>query len=1041
MNQKSSSNLFKKLIPITLFLCYGTSVKSQVWNIGSEYFIQGSAVEVGINGSRGCEGADCVSSVSPVQPAGMHFRSNTQYFGFVANPQLDGWINYDGDFFTPGTPENGWGMEIGGTSGTKYHNNRKSENDIVGSVTSTTDINGCLSVIWEGSTTSGYDVHYIIEYQMNINDLYYTTKVKIVNQEATTIDDLYYYRNVDPDNNITIGGTYVTTNKVEAQPTTGGCSKAHVSAIQSSPWSSYLGFAGIHPNFRVGQGGFSNRDASDMHLGVGFTTTVGTSITSDAAMFLTYFIDSIAPGDTAEFRYVVILDASQAENAINSLYYFEYSGGIGAPPALCTYEVDTVPSCPGKFVNIELHGSNLDDFTWTWSPSDFLDTTAGTVVTANPDENITYTITGVPTDPCFTINVTQQIVVEMDNDTDIEYEIVTGNPHCTNNDGFAEVQNITGGIGPVTVQWTSGPSTPLYDNLFAGIYTVTLTDSFGCYVDTNVYLSNITTITATITIDSMAICGHNSGMFTVVADNGDPVYGYDIGLGNNPSGVFSGLADSTYVVGVSDEDGCLIFFPVTINDTNLLQISPTSIDELCEGVNGVIDMNVLNVNMPATFTLNSTSQPSDLFTGLASGTYDLYVVDNYGCTDTLLNYVIGDSSNFPGVITVDADPEDCETNNGQATVTVTGGVTPYSYNLNPGPVQTSNVFPGLDSNPYYVVVTDGNNCKDSLAFTIGDTASLSLTYVSQINDECDADIGQIVTQANAGTPPYTFTLTPAIATSTTGTFTGLPDGSYVVTVTTGSCVDTVHVTILELPSTLGGSIVNQTDENCGFHNGTFEVEATGGYSPYNYNIGSGSQTLPTFGGLNNGPYTVTITDSLGCTYDVPLVIGEIPINISLGPDVTYCNSYTILGDGVGNYAWTTVGGSSILGTNLSLEVTQSGQYVLTTYTSECADSDTIEVTLLPDPKIIIPNVFTPNGDGTNDEFEIQGMFVENYTIHVFNRWGQLLFTTTSLNDFWDGKDPGGTPVAEGVYMYTCTYDNPCEDPIQQTRHGVVQIFR
>ncbi|HLP11533.1 MAG TPA: gliding motility-associated C-terminal domain-containing protein [Flavobacteriales bacterium] len=1041
MNQKPSKNLFKRLIPATLFLFCFAPGKSQVHFIGSEYFLQGSAVEVGINGARGCEGADCLSSSAPVQPAGMHFRSNTQYFGFVANPQLDGWVNYDGDFFTPGTPENGWGMEIGGTSGTKYHNNRAGENDIAGSVISTTDINGCLSVIWGGSTTSGYDMNYLVEYQMNVNDLYYTTKVKIINNEPTDVYNLYYYRNLDPDNNITLSGSYVTTNVIDAQPTTGGCSKAHVHATQSTPWNSYLGFAGIHPNFRVGHGGFSNRDGSNMWNGTGFSSAVGATVTSDAAMFISYKIDTLAAGDTAEFRYVVILDASMAEAAINSLYYFEYSGGIGAPPALCSYEVDTIPSCPGKMVNIQLHGSNLDDFTWTWTPNTFLDVDTGTVVNANATYDITYTVTGVPTDPCFTINVVQQIVVEMDNDTDIEFEWVTGDPHCVNNDGFVEIQNITGGIGPVTIQWTGGPTTPLYDNLFAGIYEVTLTDSFGCYVDTNIYLSNITTITANITVDSMAICGHNSGMFTVVADNGDPVYGYDIGLGNNPSGVFSGLADSTYVVEVSDEDGCLIYFPVVINDTNLLQISPTSIDELCEGVNGVIDMNVLNVNLPATFTLNSTSQSSELFTGLPSGTYDLYVVDNYGCTDTLLDYTIGDSSNFPGVITVDADPEDCETNNGQATITVTGGVTPYSYNLNPGPVQTSNVFGGLDSNPYLIVVTDGNNCKDSLNFTIGDTASLSLSFVSKINDECDADIGQIVVAANAGTPPYAYTITPAVASSTTGTFNGIPDGSYVITVTTGSCVDTVHVTILELPSTLSASILSQTDENCGFHNGTFEVDATGGHTPYSYDIGGASQTLPTFGGLNNGPYTVTVTDSLGCEYDVPLTIGEIPIDINIGPDIISCNQYNILGDGVGNYAWTMIGSPSILGTNLNLEVTQSGTYVLTTYTSECSDSDTIEVELIPEPKILIPNVFTPNGDASNDEMEIQGMFVTNYTIYVYNRWGQLMFTTTSLNDFWDGKDQGGNPVAEGVYMYTCTYDNPCEDPIQQTRHGTVQIFR
>ena len=72
--------------------------------------MNGTGVEIGINGAGGFEGVD--TTVSPV-PAGMHCRSNTVFFGFVANPQNNNWATFDGDFFTPGTPENGWGITIG----------------------------------------------------------------------------------------------------------------------------------------------------------------------------------------------------------------------------------------------------------------------------------------------------------------------------------------------------------------------------------------------------------------------------------------------------------------------------------------------------------------------------------------------------------------------------------------------------------------------------------------------------------------------------------------------------------------------------------------------------------------------------------------------------------------------------------------------------------------------------------------------------------------------------------------------------------------
>src|ERR1043165_3646545 len=89
-----------------------TCVSAQMVN-GSAY-MKGNYVEVGIDSLGGFEGTDTV--VAPV-PAGMHFRSNNPYFGFVANPQQDGWVEYDGDFYTPGSPENGWGIEIVDSAG------------------------------------------------------------------------------------------------------------------------------------------------------------------------------------------------------------------------------------------------------------------------------------------------------------------------------------------------------------------------------------------------------------------------------------------------------------------------------------------------------------------------------------------------------------------------------------------------------------------------------------------------------------------------------------------------------------------------------------------------------------------------------------------------------------------------------------------------------------------------------------------------------------------------------------------------------------
>ncbi|MFN5223955.1 MAG: gliding motility-associated C-terminal domain-containing protein [Bacteroidota bacterium] len=77
-------------------------------------------------------------------------------------------------------------------------------------------------------------------------------------------------------------------------------------------------------------------------------------------------------------------------------------------------------------------------------------------------------------------------------------------------------------------------------------------------------------------------------------------------------------------------------------------------------------------------------------------------------------------------------------------------------------------------------------------------------------------------------------------------------------------------------------------------------------------------------------------------------------------------------------------------------------------------SNTVEV--VPYMNIYLPNSFTPNGDGLNDTFGAIGEAIGEYTMQVFNRWGQLVFESTSYKNQWDGRYEG-EPVPTGLYVY------------------------
>jgi hypothetical protein len=335
MDKKHSNknrNMKNKTLLLNCSLLFALSVFtsgiSNAQMVGTQAFLKGTNVEIGLSGPGGFEGTDTVLAM-PLP--GMHYRSNTQYFGFVANPQLNAWATYDGDFFTPGSPENGWGFEIATPISVSHGNNCAPLLHIPGAITSWTHIGTDYSADWEGDYTSGTDVHFKINYLLGETDLFYTTTITITNNTAVTIPDFYYYRNLDPDNNIMLSGDYTTQNTIVSQHAgCAGCTTS-VSATQSLPWSSYFEFVAVDTNWVAGYGGFSNRDASDMYNGTGFTQTVGATNFADEAIYIAYKIDSLLPSISQSFKFCTVFGLGADSCAIAALH-------TGLPPVapVCT---------------------------------------------------------------------------------------------------------------------------------------------------------------------------------------------------------------------------------------------------------------------------------------------------------------------------------------------------------------------------------------------------------------------------------------------------------------------------------------------------------------------------------------------------------------------------------------------------------------------------------------------------------------------------------------------------------------------------------
>lgn len=1004
-----------------------TGIKSEAQIIGGNGFLMGNVAEIGVANIGGYEGSDTTMGM----PAVHHWRSDAfnLLFGFVADPNATGWTSYDGDFFTPGSPENGWGIEIN-FNGLKLNNNCSGTlAQIPGTVTNWQQINDCIEVDWSGGYVgSGYDISVDIKYKLNVNDPFYITEVTISNNPgSTTIDSLFYLRNVDPDNNETLSFDYTTQNTIVSQPVP-GCEKALVSATQSTPWNSYMGFGAIGPNYRVGYGGFANRDASDAYYGngFGFVQTVGSTNFMDEAIYLSNLLLNMTPGTSETFEFVVMLDATQVDAALAQLFYLDYSGGLGGPPPPCVVTADTAYTCPGIPVTIEVDGAAVGDFTWTWSPGTGLSTTTGPITDASPTTTTTYTVTGTPINPCYSATIDKVIVVDVSGQMDLTIDIVQ--PSCGMNDGSLDVVNVTGGNSPYTYQWTGGPSSPTWNALGSGNYTITVTDANGCFVDSTIALINGAGLTGNIVSTTDASCGASNGACEIAGNGGGTPYTYDIGGGPQASGVFTGLAAGTYTITITDAGGCTFDVIVIINDLSGLAASITAqTDATCNGASdGDVTVTATGGTTPYTYDIGGGPQASGLFAGLAAGTYNVTVTDGAGCT---LNVPVTINEPAPIIPSIDVviDALCSGSFDGSIDASAAGGTTPFTFDIGGAP-QATGLFSGLSAGNYTITFTDANGCTATMDTVINEPTPLTINF-SAFDAICfGACDGYGVVIPSGGTSPYGYSWSSG---GTAANENNLCAGNYNLTITdnNGCTIDTLNFPINEpVALTVDNLIVN--DEVCpGECNGSIDISAIGAVQ---YSIDGGSTFLPSssFPNLCTGSYNIVIEDASGCQGTDNATVSSPPVvnaDFTYGPQPTTIHDpliwFTNTSENGATYSWDFGDGSTATSIDAVHEYDSEnpGSYIVCLSVSDvngCTDNQCATVYIDDIFSIYVPNAFTPNGDGINDYFLpiLNAEDPTEYELRIFNRWGEQIFAVENPSLGWDGSYKGQL-VEEGVYVW------------------------
>ncbi len=530
------------------------------------------------------------------------------------------------------------------------------------------------------------------------------------------------------------------------------------------------------------------------------------------------------------------------------------------------------------------------------------------------------------------------------------------NANCSKPDGSATVEQVSGGTSPYGYQWEDGQSSATATNLTPGDHGVKVTDDQGCTVTDTVTVGN--NVAQTIVLDSIqqASCfGACDGGAYISVSGGTAPFSYSW---NDPNGQTSqdatGLCAGTYVVSVTDANGCEEKDTVTITEPSPLQASASSDTTICVGGVAVMSAKGSGGTPPYTFHWDQ---------GLGAGkvqpvspgsntVYNVYVEDANGCTSASKTVRVKYHPELS--VTALSDDSVCPGTSKQLSAIGNGGIgSGYSYSWSNGANGKSTIVTPGSTSDHVVTLEDGCETpavKDTVTVTLHDLPNVQIDGV---------DLN--------GCSPFNASLVNATDPSMVGgdcTW-DLGDGSKEV-----GC-DTIRH-IYDQPGCYDVSLTVTSPEGC--------MDST---TRTNY--------------VCVRPYPKADFKYLPKNSDVQ------------DPEVSFTN----LSTGASSYRWTFPGLDTLKEEHPVHEFPSDGAgtydaCLKATNSYGCSDSICKEVSI--DGKFIlyVPNAFTPDGDGVNDKFGpvVQGHDPENFKFRIYDRWGEVVFESDHPEKKWDGSVKG-----------------------------------
>lgn len=612
---------------------------------------------------------------------------------------------------------------------------------------------------------------------------------------------------------------------------------------------------------------------------------------------------------------------------------------------------------------------------------------------------------------------------------------------CSHSEKGSIILDVSGGKAPYKFRWNTNETTQNRSNLYAGTYTVKITDAEGTEHVERIVVQPPYPLILNPVEKKDASCGSANDGFakiSVKVGRGEP---YKVTWSNGLKDTWEAqnLAPGTYTVIVSDMFNCDVSISFDIKSAaEGINVSSTSQDPNCNAPNsGNILLNVTGGVAPYTYLWSNGANTKNL-TNVPAGDYQVLVKDTKGCSfQAAYKLTAPISFEIDSKIT---QPSCQGSGNGSIEILPKSGKAPFTYLWSNG--LTASKANGLVAGSYSVKVTDALGCSVEQQISLENQSSLSISILENTPVSCSGEEDGIVSVQITGAKGSN-KLTWSDGVEGLKERKNLKAGTYTITASDESGCTTSLAILVEETSKITARIETALDVDCaeGKATGVAWVSIQGGKEPYTIKWNTNPTNSSEINFSSAGTLKVTVIDALGCTVETEAKV-DFPNQNTQGsrldfqyrkliftsePEVLVEEEILFESQIAPEFiAWEWEFGDG----NKSTEkdpihiFSKAGEYEVKligydVFGCSMVEVNSVQVTT-PTELIAIPNAFTPNGDGLNDTFIPKVRAFTSIQVEVFNTWGEKLFITNSLESKgWDGTYKGQLAPA-GNYLYNIT---------------------